>query len=125
MSSSRVSHRVTPAWRKSAETAASEPARAAVWDEAAREPAPVTPLFIARIGLVRATRRAMRPKRLRIPERLEVEQDDGRCRVVLPVLEQVVRRDVCLVPDRDEGREPEASALRLGEEGETERPALR
>ena len=67
MSSSRVPHRVTPAWWKSAETAASEPARAAVWDEAAREPAPVTPLFIARIGLVRATRRAMRPKRLGFP----------------------------------------------------------
>ncbi len=67
-SSSKVPHRMTPAWRNSADTAASDPARAAVCELAARAPACVTPLFIARIGFVRATRRAIRPKRLGLPK---------------------------------------------------------
>ena len=40
-----------------------------------------------------------------VPERLQVESDDCRRRIVLPVLEEVVRRDVGLVPDRDERRQ--------------------
>ena len=47
------------------------------------------------------------------------------CGVVLPVLEQVVRRDVGLVADRDERREPEAARGGLLEEREPERAALR
>src|SRR5581483_12428579 len=46
-------------------------------------------------------------------------------RVVLPVLEQVVRRDVRLVADRDERREAEPALLRLLEQGDAERAALR
>ena len=42
-SSSSVSARMTPAWWKSASTAASEPASAAVWEPAARAPAPDVP----------------------------------------------------------------------------------
>ena len=67
-SSSSVALRMTPACRNSAATAASEPASAAVCELAAREPARVTPLFIARIGFVRATRRAIRPKRRGFPK---------------------------------------------------------
>ena len=67
----------------------------------------VAPAFSARIGLRRATRRASRAELARVAERLEVEQDEIRLRVVLPPLEQVVRGDVRLVPDRDEGREAE------------------
>ena len=58
---------MTPAWWKSASTAASEPARAAVCELAARWPVAVVPLLSARIGLVRATRRASRPKRRGLP----------------------------------------------------------
>jgi hypothetical protein len=43
-----------------ASTAASEPARAAVWELAARAPAAVRPAFIATIAFVRATRLATR-----------------------------------------------------------------
>jgi hypothetical protein len=58
---------MTPAWRNSASTAASEPASAAVCELAARAPAPVVPLFTARIGFVRATRRASVPNRRGLP----------------------------------------------------------
>ena len=59
--SSSESAWITPAWRKTASTAVIEPASAAVCDPAARCPAPVRPPFIARIGFLRATRRASRP----------------------------------------------------------------
>ena len=51
ISSSSDVARITPAWWKSASTAASEPASAAVCELAARCPARVVPLFRARIGL--------------------------------------------------------------------------
>ena len=57
----------TPAWWKSASTAASEPASAAVCELAARAPARVVPAFIARIGFRRATRRAIRPNLRGLP----------------------------------------------------------
>ena len=68
-SSSRpsVSARMTPACWKSASTASSEPASAAVCEPAARMPARLRPLFMASIGLRRATRRAIRPKRRGLP----------------------------------------------------------
>jgi hypothetical protein len=59
-SSSRLSARITPAWWKSASTAASELVSAAVCDPAAFAPADVRPVFSARIGFERETRRAMR-----------------------------------------------------------------
>jgi hypothetical protein len=59
--------RVTPAWWNSASTAASDPASAAVCELAAARPLGVTPLFKARIGFSRATRRASRPKRRGLP----------------------------------------------------------
>ncbi len=66
-SSSSDPARITPAWWKSASTAASEPARAAVCELAARCPVAVVPLFSASTGLLRATRRARRPKRRGFP----------------------------------------------------------
>ena len=83
-----------------------------------------------RAGLQREDRLAARdPARearelARVAERLEVEQHDVRVRVVLPPLEQVVRGDVRLVPDRDEGREAEPRSSLL-EQREAERAALR
>ena len=71
-----------------------------------------------RSGLEREDRLAARdapgdPRELaRVAERLEVEQDEVRRVVVLPPLEQVVRRDVGLVADRDEGREAELALRR-------------
>ena len=50
-----------------------------------------------------------RPESSRIAEGLEVEQHHLRCGVVLPPLEQVVRGDVSLVPDRDERGQAEAA----------------
>ena len=61
-SSSEVA-RMTPACRKSASTAASEPASAAVCELAARWPEVVVPLFSASTGFLRATRWARWPKR--------------------------------------------------------------
>ena len=81
------------------------------------------PLFIARTGFSRASRRAMRGELARVAERLEVEQDEVGAGVVLPPLEQVVGRDVGLVADRDERREAEAASLGAFEEGEPESAA--
>ena len=65
------------------------------------------------------------PELARVAERLEVEKDEIGVRVVLPVLEQVVRGDVRLVADRDERREAETARRRLLEQREPERSALR
>ena len=51
---------MTPAWRKSASTTVSLSASAPVCDDAARAPARERPALTATIGLLRATRRAMR-----------------------------------------------------------------
>ena len=67
ISSSSVSARMTPAWWNSASAAASEPASAAVCELAARWPLFDVPLLSARIGLRRATLRAIRPKRRGFP----------------------------------------------------------
>ena len=61
----------------------------------------------------------------RVAERLDVEQDEVGVRVVLPPLEQVVRGDVGLVADRDEGREPEPARLGALEQREAECARLR
>ena len=120
-----VSARITPAWWKSASTAASEPASAAVCELAARWP------LSERAALEREDRLAPRDSACdpaespRVPERLDVEQDRLGRGLVLPPLEQVVRRDVGLVPDRDEGRQAEAPRDRGLEEREPERAALR
>jgi hypothetical protein len=68
ISSSSDEARITPAWRKSASTAVSEPARAAVCELAAFAPAAVAPLLSASTGLRRATRRATRPKVRGLPK---------------------------------------------------------
>ena len=60
----------------------------------------------------------------RVAEGLEVEQDELRLVVLLPVLEQVVRGDVGLVPDRDEGREAERPRAGGLEQREAESAAL-
>ena len=61
----------------------------------------------------------------RVPERLHVQQDHLRRLVVLPPLEQVVRGDVRLVPDRDERGEAEPARLGRLQQREAERAALR
>ena len=77
-SSSSVRARSTPAWWKSASTAASEPASAAVCELAALAPAAVAPALQGEDRL--APRHAARePRELaRVAERLEVEQDEHR-----------------------------------------------
>ena len=61
----------------------------------------------------------------RVAEALEVEQDHVGARILRPVLEEVVGRDVGLVPDGDEGRDAEVQARGVVEQGEAERAALR
>jgi hypothetical protein len=41
-----------------------------------------------------------------VAEGLQVEEDDAGLVVFLPILQQVVARDVGLIPDADKGREP-------------------
>src|SRR5215216_4459276 len=60
-----------------------------------------------------------------VAERLEVEQHEVRPLLLFPPLEQVVRRHVGLVADRDEAREAEAAGDRLFQERQPERAALR
>ena len=75
---------------------------------------------------LRARHPARNPCELaRVAERLEVEQDDVRLGIVLPVLEQVVRRDVRLVADRHERRQAEPPRVGLLEQRQAERAALR
>ena len=65
--SSIVSARITPDWWKSASTATSFAASAAVWLQAARDPPRVRPAFTATIGFVRLMRRARRANRRGFP----------------------------------------------------------
>ena len=48
----------------------------------------------------------------RVAERLQVQRDDLRGRVLLPVLQQVVARQIGLVAERDERRQPDPAARR-------------
>jgi hypothetical protein len=65
----------------------------------------------------------MRAKR-RVPERLEVEQDNRGPGIALPVLEQVVARHVGLVADADERRQAELPLAGELQDRQTERPLL-
>ena len=120
-----MSARSTPAWRKTASTAVSEPARAAVCDPAALLPALERPLFIARIGFSRASRRASRANLRGLPNDSRYIKTRSVLGVVLPPLEQIVGRDVRLVSDRDEGRDADASRLCPFEQRQPECPGLR
>ena len=60
-----------------------------------------------------------------VAEGLEVEEDEVGVGVVLPPLEEVVGRHVCLVTDRDEAGEAEPASLGPLEQCEAERTGLR
>ncbi len=60
----------------------------------------------------------------RRPEALQVQQDHVGPRILRPVLQQVVARDVGLVADGDEGRDAEVQAPRAVEQRDPERAAL-
>ena len=108
-SSSSEAARITPAWRKSASTAVSDPASAAVCELAARCPVAVVPLLSARIGFVRRDTAGEAAEVAGVAERLDVHQHELGRVVVLPPLEQVVGGDVGLVADRDERGQTEAA----------------
>ena len=55
-----MSTRITPVWWSKAATASSELAKAAVWDDAARRPTALRPLFTAMTGFDRLRSRARR-----------------------------------------------------------------
>ena len=116
--------RITPAWRKSASTPRRSRERGGV--RAGGACAGAGSAAPHRHDRLRARDAARDARELaRVAERLEVQQHDVGLRVVLPVLEQVVRRDVGLVADRDEARQAEAARVRLLEQREAERAALR
>ena len=92
---------------------------------AALAPAAVRPAFIATIGFVRATRRATRANLRGLPKDSRYKQHDVGVRILFPVLEQVVRRDIRLVADGHEGGEPEALFGCPLQQGEPECATLR
>ena len=61
----------------------------------------------------------------RIAERLDVEESDLGALVLLPVLEEVVRRHVGAIADRCERRDAEAAILREVDQRQAEGAALR
>ena len=58
----------------------------------------------------------------RVAERLQIQQQNVGCGIVLPVLEQVVAGDVGLVADRDERRESELAAARRARSARSRAP---
>ena len=121
-SSSSGAARITPAWRKRASTAASEPARAAVCELAARRPVALVPLFSASTGFARAMRRARR-RSAAGAERLDVHEHELRRRVLLHHSSRSFV-DVRLVADRHERGEPEPARLGGLQQREAEGAAL-
>jgi hypothetical protein len=61
----------------------------------------------------------------RIPEALEIEQDDARPRVVGPVLDEVVAGHVGFVPDGREGRDAQVELSRVTHQRQSQGAALR
>src|SRR5688572_24866749 len=59
-----------------------------------------------------------------IPEALEIEQDDARVRVVVPVLEQIVAGDVGLVAYRNEAGDADAEPPGVVQDGQPEGATL-
>ena len=80
---------------------------------------------MATIGFVPRDSSRYPRKFARVAEGLEVEQHHVGAWIVFPVLEQVVRRDVRLVADGYEGRQPEALLGRPLQQGKPERATLR
>jgi len=60
----------------------------------------------------------------RIAERFHIQQDDARCGIVLPVLQEVVDRHIRLVADADEGGKTELQSFGCGEQGQPQSAAL-
>ena len=79
----------------------------------------------ARTGFSRDTRRETCEKRRGLPKDSTYSAMTVAARVVGPVLEEVVRRDVGAVAERHEGRHPEAPGGRVAEQREAERSRLR
>ena len=123
--SSSVSTRITPAWLNSASTTMSGLASAAVCDAAARDPAVLRPDFTDDDRRGARHDRRHSGKHARIPERLEVQQDDPRLAVLVPVPEQVVAAHVALVAHAHEAREADPGLHRVFEDGDPERTGLR
>ena len=124
-SSCSVVARRTPASRNSASTTASEPARAAVWRSRCAGAGAARAAAHGEDRL-RAGDPASDTRELaRVSERFEIEQDDVRLGIVLPVLQEVVRRDVGFVADRHERRKAQTTCIRLFQKRQPERAALR
>ena len=62
---------------------------------------------------------------LRVADRLDVQHQDSRARVLLPDLEQIVRRDVRTLAKRGETRDPEPSSRGMSEQRDPDRSRLR
>ena len=115
---------MTPARRKSASAASSAPASAAVCELAALAPARVAAALQGEHRLPAGDAPGDARELPRVAERLEVEDDEARLVLVLPVLEQVVGRDVGLVADGHERGEPQPACARRLEQSEPESAAL-
>ena len=124
-SSSSRSVRMTPACRNSASTTVSLDASAPVCEAAARDPAVERPALTATIGFVRADAPSDLAELLRVPEALEIEQDDGRPRIVGPVPEsdRCPTRPPCCPPRRSSRCRCRAASRSRGSPGPARRSA--
>ena len=124
--SASVSVRITPAWRKRASTWTSDAASSAPGVRRARRRRGRRTSALDRdhrLGRGHAPRH--RPEPARVAERLQVEQDRAGAGVALPVLQEVVARQVGLVAHRHERGEADAALGGEVERGDPERAALR
>ena len=125
-SSWSVSVRITPACSNSASTVTSEAdSSAPVCDEVARAPAARAAALDRQDRLLARDPRRDARELARVAERLEVQQRDVGLGVLLPVLQEVVARQVGLVADRDERRQAEAEPARRLDDRDPEAAALR
>src|ERR1044072_1874310 len=126
-SSSIVSVRITPDWWQSASTALSAPARepGGLGAGGGARPRARAAALDRRDRLLACHAAGDLREPARVSERLEVEKDHARAGVLLPVLEEVVGRDVGLVADAHEVRDPEPQRAGGFEDREPERTALR
>ena len=124
-SSSSVSVRMTPAWRKRSrdDGVARAPARRCATTRRAR-PRPSGRPSPPRSASCVPTRRAISPNLRGLPKLSRYSRITSVLRILGPVLNEVVAGDVGLVADGDERREADAERARVVEDGQAEGAAL-
>ena len=124
--SSSVSVRITPCCRKTASTVRSFAASSAPGVRGRRpRPRGAPPALDRDDRFARPDAAREPPEAPRVAEGFEIEQHHVGAGILVPIAQEVVGRDVGLVPDADERGEPHAERARLVHHGQTERTGLR